>query len=120
MIPADWIRHHRADGDLIGYLRPTRDAPGRFQPVTVFGSPLGDPADEEGARACLDRGGLAYLTESWLLTLPGRAEPVTVQIVEAGPDRLRLVGVDRGAPTTRPAPTWTLDVPTTPDRLTRH
>jgi hypothetical protein len=92
MIPNDWIAHHRdEDGELLGYLRPVD---GRFEPVTVFGYPLADAGDEDDATAVLDLIGLSYLAERWLLTLPDRAEPIAVQVVEVDPDQVRVKIVD--------------------------
>lgn len=94
MIPHDWIAHHREDdGELLGYLRPVN---GGFQPVTLFGQPLGDAVDEHDAAAVLDGIGLSYLAGRWRLTLPGRPEPIAVQVVEANPDRVRVKNVDPG------------------------
>ena len=94
MIPTDWIAHHRDDdGELLGYLRPVED---RFEPVTVFGCPLGDADGEDEAIAVLDAVGLSYLAERWLLRVPGRAEPIAVQVTEADPDLVRVKSVDFG------------------------
>ncbi|MFI9383033.1 hypothetical protein [Kutzneria sp. NPDC052558] len=107
MIPQHWLPHHRdEDGELLGYLRPVGD---RFEPVTVFGHPLGEAADEDEAVARLEAVGLSYLAERWLLTLPDRAEPIAVQVVEADPDQVRVKSVDHradiGALFTLPVPT---------------
>jgi hypothetical protein len=94
VIPDDWIAHHREDGgELLGYLRPVD---GGFEPVTVFGHPLGEAGDEYDAAAVLDAIGLSYLAERWLLTVPGRDEPIAVQLVEADPDHVRVKNVDPG------------------------
>jgi len=94
MIPQDWIPHHRdEDGELLGYLRPAGDS---FEPMTVFGYPLAEPADEYDAAAVLDAVGLSYLAERWLLTVPERTEPIAVQVVEVDPDNVRVKNVDPG------------------------
>ncbi|MFC0439829.1 hypothetical protein [Kutzneria buriramensis] len=92
MIPSDWVAHHREDDrELLGYLRPVD---GGFEPVTVFGHPLGEAGDSDDAAAMLDAIGLSYLAERWLLTVPGRDEPIAVQVVEADPDHVRVKSVD--------------------------
>ncbi len=97
MIPSHWIPYRRAEDDeLLGYLRPVDGSIDLFRPVTVFGYPLGDEADEYDAQQVLDSTGLSYLAGRWLLTLDGRPEPVSVEIVEAGPQRLRVQNVDYG------------------------
>jgi hypothetical protein len=97
VIPETWIEHRRVeDNELLGYLRPFDGVPGRYVPVTVFGYALGDPADEYDAQKTLESVGLSYLADRWWLTLDGRAEPISVQIVEASPDRLLVKNVDFG------------------------
>ena len=114
MIPATWLSHRRSDDDeLLGYLEPVKNA---FQARTVFGHPIGAPDEEAAARRALDAGGLTYLAERWLLSLDGREEPVTVQIVEATPATVTLKSVDYGYEGdigTR----FVLDVPTSADAL---
>ncbi len=91
MIPTTWIPYRRAEDDeLLGYLRPVDGSANRFLPVTVFGNPLGDEADEHEAQQVLDSTGLSYLAGRWLLTLAGRPEPLAVEIVEASPEQLRV------------------------------
>ncbi|MCX5418159.1 hypothetical protein [Streptomyces sp. NBC_00078] len=97
MIPTNWIRHHRPqDNELLGYLCPVNGTPVQFIPVTVFGYPLAAPTDQDQARHVLQSTGLSCLAEPWLLTVPDRAEPVTVQIIEATPRRLRVRNTDYG------------------------
>ncbi|MFD8288923.1 hypothetical protein ACFV2B_12010 [Streptomyces lavendulae] len=112
MIPAHWSCHRRLeDSELLGYLRPVHDSPLLFTPVTVFGYPLGSPTDERHARECLDRMGLSCLAEDWLLSLPGRPDPVTVRIVEATPQQLRVQNVDYGYADADIGHIFVLDVP---------
>ncbi|MEU8663739.1 hypothetical protein [Actinoplanes philippinensis] len=97
MIPATWIPHRRAeDNELLGYLSPVEGVADRFVPLTVFGHPLGDEGDEHDARQILDETGLSYIASRWSLTLGGRPEPISVEIVEASPERLRVRNVDYG------------------------
>ena len=107
MIPHTWRPHRRSeDGELVGYLRP---AGALVTPVTVFGYPLSGPSDEGTASDILDRHGLAYLADRWLLqTAQG---PVSMQIVEAAADRLRLTSVDYGDATYSYGTEVVLDVP---------
>ncbi|MGY4719855.1 hypothetical protein [Naumannella huperziae] len=91
MIPPDWIAHHRADDDeLLGYLRPEDDG---FVPVTVFGHPLGERGDRDGAAEALDSRGLSYLAEPWLLRAADGSER-RVAIIEASPERVVVSGAD--------------------------
>ena len=61
MIPQDWTPVHRPeDGELVGYLVPG-DA--GSTPVTLFGHPLGGPADAGEAEALLLHRGLGVLAE---------------------------------------------------------
>ncbi len=114
MIPAHWARHHRReDNELLGYLCPVQDAPGWFVPVTLFGHPLGGPSKEEDARQRLDRAGLDYLAQNWLLSLPGHPDPITVQIVEATPQQLRVKNIDYGYTEADIGRIFVLDVPVT-------
>ncbi|QUQ70198.1 hypothetical protein [Kutzneria sp. CA-103260] len=110
MIPQDWLPHHRdEDGELLGYLRPGEAG---FVPVTLFGHPLGEAGDEHDAAAVLDEIGLSYLAGRWLLTLPDRAEPIAVQVIEADADHVRVKSIDYAADI---GALFTLPVPT--DRL---
>jgi hypothetical protein len=95
VIPASWTPHHRTDdAELLGYLRPIEESAGRYVPVTVFGSPLAGDCDEADAQQVLESVGLGYLAGRWLLTLAQYPEPISVEIVEAGPDRVRVQNVD--------------------------
>jgi hypothetical protein len=95
VIPDGWIPHRRAEDDeLLGFLRPVDDSPGRFVPVTVFGYPLAAASDEDDAQAVLESFGLSYLADTWLLDVAGHPDPISVQIVEASPERVRVKNVD--------------------------
>jgi hypothetical protein len=97
VIPQTWIEYRRdEDGELLGYLRPVEDASGRFVPVTVFGFALGGPGDAYDAQQVLEAVGLSYLADRWSLTLNGRSAPISVQIVEASPQRVVVKSVDFG------------------------
>ncbi len=112
MIPVTWIPYRRdEDGELLGYLRPAGGSTNRFLPVTVFGYPLSDEVDEDAAQRILESTGLSYLADRWLLSLDERAEPVSVEIVEANPERLRVQNVDYGYEANL-GKIFVLDVPT--------
>lgn len=116
MIPVNWTEHRRDDdNELLGFLRPT-DA--GVVPVTVFGYPLGEPADEADGERVLESVGLSYLADTWTLAVEGRPEPISVRIVEASPETLVVQNVDYGYEGdigTR----FTLDVPVAVDRFSR-
>lgn len=77
MIPADWIPVHRDDGELVGYLRAAGEL---VEPLTLLGTPLGTPSDEDSAREVLDATGLAVLADRWWCRLPA---PVIVEQLDA-------------------------------------
>lgn len=115
MIPPEWTPHRReGDGEILGYLAPAGE--GACTPMTPFGHRAGEPVAEADARAVLDARGLAYLADPWLLELPGRAEPITVRIVEVAPDRMRVANADFGYEGADLGHVFTLDVPE-PGRL---
>ncbi|WP_017611902.1 hypothetical protein [Nocardiopsis salina] len=95
MIPGHWRGHHRdEDGEVLGYLRPEGEG---HVPVTPFGHALEGPLSEDEARAALDSRGLTYLADPWMLTLPGREDPVQVRILEVSPPcRMRVANADYG------------------------
>ncbi|MFE1168290.1 hypothetical protein [Nocardiopsis sp. NPDC058789] len=110
MIPAHWTAHHREeDGEVLGYLRP--EGGGAYVPVNPFGQPLGHAASEHEARGVLDDQGLASLAELWHMPLPGRAEPVTVRIVEVTPEHVRVANADYGFEEADIGHVFVLDVP---------
>jgi hypothetical protein len=114
VIPAHWRPHHREeDGEVLGYLRPEN---GGHVPVTPFGHPVTGPVPESEARCALDSLGLSYLAQPWLLTLPGREDPITVRIVEVTPQRMRVANADHGYEEADIGHVFALDVPE-PGRL---
>jgi hypothetical protein len=98
------------DDELLGYLCPVDDSAERFVPVTVFGYPLGNEADEHDAQHVLDSVGLSYLADRWLLTLDEHPDPISVEIVEASPDQVRVKNVDFSYPADI-GQIWVLSVP---------
>jgi hypothetical protein len=114
MIPTTWREHRRQDDDeLLGYIVPTNEA---FQARTVFGYPMGALSNQQNAEQTLESIGLSYLAERWLLSIDGRDEPITVQIVEATPSKVTVKSVDYGYEGDY-GTAFTLDVPIQPDRL---
>ncbi len=82
MIPADWRPHHRADGELVGYLAPT--AGDAVVAMTLLGTPAGDPTDEWSAQEQLEELGLAYLADRWWLVAADGSQQQVV-LVEVSP-----------------------------------
>lgn len=85
---------HRPDGELVGRVRS--DGVDRWQPCTVFGTPIGPVTSREDAEELLRRVGLGYLAERWVLTQDEDA--ISVQIVEASPASVTIRFVDHGHP----------------------
>ena len=114
MIPTAWREYRREDDDeLLGYVDSAQDA---FQARTLFGYPVGTQSTEEDAERTLESVGLGYLAERWLLSIEGRDDPITVQIVEATPTEVTVKSVDYGFEGDYGTP-FVLDVPTSPSQL---
>jgi hypothetical protein len=92
MVPHSWLPVHRStDDELVGYL--VRESAGTT-PLTLFGHPLAPPSEPAAALAVLSERGLAILAEPWWL-VDGDQE-VEVRILEAFPDRVRVVEAPYG------------------------
>ena len=114
MIPESWRENRRDDdNELLGYLDKVD---GMFQERTLFGFSLGKAGDETNAEHPLDSLGLSYLAERWLLTIDGRDDPITVQIVETNPSAVTMRSVDYGYEGDYGTP-FTLAVPASPSQL---
>ena len=114
MIPSTWREHRREDDhELLGYIAPADEG---FQACTIFGYPVGAVSDHGEAEQRLESIGLSYLAERWLLSIDGRDEPITVQIVEVTPVKVTAKSVDYGYEGDY-GTTFTLDVPALPGRL---
>jgi hypothetical protein len=88
---SEWIEHRRADDDeLVGFLVPDGD---QFVPVTVFGYPIAQSAPRGESEGELDRRGLSYLAERWVLRLPDQTS-IQVEIAEASPAQVVVQSVD--------------------------
>lgn len=109
MIPSTWIAHRRTDGELVGYLVEPGDDGDLYQPVNVFGVPLGEPAEIVAAMDLLEAVGLANLAEPWWLRTDDGGR-IKVKIHEATPDHVTVLlddfaaGADLGTRTTLPVP----------------
>lgn len=115
MVPPEWLPTYRLeDSELVGYLAPAAD--GQVVPMTLLGTPLGEPMTVFAAEQVLEEVGLSYLAERWLLRhdegeLAGTEQQVVV--VEATPelavlanaDFAQVVGAPIGAPLRVPLPT---------------
>ena len=76
------------DGELLGFVR--RDGE-RWLARTVFGGVLGGAESETGARAIVEREGLASLGRRWFDRPADATDWEVVLIQEAWPGRARLV-----------------------------
>ncbi|WP_203581844.1 hypothetical protein [Microbacterium hibisci] len=96
MLPADWIEHRRADGELVGWMRA--DGAG-FRVYDLLGrdrTPApGDPIDWLDAEELLDELGIGYLADRWTLRREGAERPV--RIAEASPRGVTVVADEYGA-----------------------
>ncbi|WP_216212113.1 hypothetical protein [Amycolatopsis aidingensis] len=86
---------YREDDELVGYLRP---AGAGWQPLTVFGYPLGEPVPAEDAIAELKARGLACLADRWSVYWPSDGCWYSCRIAETGPGWVRVAVHDYGAP----------------------
>ena len=101
--------HREDDGELLGFLKPVGD---HWQPLTVFGYPLAEPADHGDSTAVLERAGLSYLAERWSVYWPSDDAWYACQLLEVAPGRVTVSNADFGSPEF--GTTVTLDGP---DRL---
>ncbi|SDR95362.1 hypothetical protein [Agrococcus carbonis] len=105
MIPDDWMPHRRADGEVVGFVRQVGEA---FQPMDLFGRPLGDPSDWLAVEEALDAHTIAWIDEPWLLEVDGA--DVRVRVVEVTPARIR-VKLDDFGDVTASARFWEVPLP---------
>lgn len=107
MIPADWMPHRRADGEVVGYVRMVGDA---FQPMDLFGRPISAAGDWLAAEETLDAQTISWIDQPWLLEVDGAQ--VRVRVVELTPTRIR-VKLDDFGDVTASARFWEVPVPET-------
>ncbi|MFC4057523.1 hypothetical protein ACFOWE_04420 [Planomonospora corallina] len=81
------------DGALLGYIR---QVDGGWQPLTVFGHPLGAPGAEEDASGEVHRTGLDVLMRPWEFFEGGRWYRCV--ILEAAADAVRVRPADPDYP----------------------
>lgn len=82
------------DGELLGYVRRVS---GGWQPLAVFGGPLGAPCEHDEAVARLRRHGLEYLADPWQVYWPADDRWYTCTLQEVSPGRVRLCVSDFGS-----------------------
>ncbi|HWU31196.1 MAG TPA: hypothetical protein VN041_19105, partial [Microbacterium sp.] len=88
MIPDDWTPHRRDDGELLGWIRPDGED---WVAIDVLGRTASAPVDWLDAEAALERVGLAWLADIWMLE--GAApEPLRVRFVEVTPSEGAAAG----------------------------
>jgi hypothetical protein len=82
VIPGDWTPHRRSeDAELVGWIRPEGEA---WVAVDLLGRDVSDAIEWLDAEEVLERGGLAWLAEIWMLERAD-AEPLRVRIGEVVP-----------------------------------
>lgn len=108
MIPADWMPHRRADGEVVGYVREAGDG---FQPMDLFGRPLAEPGDWLAVELLLDEHSIAWVAEPFLLEVDG-AE-LRVRVTEVSPERVRVKLDDFGAVHPGQSQHWEVPLPET-------
>ncbi|WP_141930221.1 hypothetical protein [Microbacterium sp. SLBN-146] len=81
MIGADWIPHRRDDRELLGWIRPEGDD---WVAVDLLGREASAPMDWLDAEEVLEAGGLAWLSDVWMLDRTDAA-PLRVRIAEVIP-----------------------------------
>ncbi len=81
------------DGALLGFLRPVDT---RWEPLTVFGYPLGEPGPQKEASDEVHRSGLAILSGPWRFLQDG--EWYRCVILEAGAEEVRIRPTDHRYP----------------------
>ncbi|WP_440086925.1 hypothetical protein [Streptosporangium sp. LJ11] len=81
------------DGALVGFIRPAGEG---WEPLTVFGYPMGEPSSEEAALEVVHRSGLEVLMRPWWFLEDG--EWYRCVIVEAAAGAVRVRPDDAGYP----------------------
>lgn len=81
----------REDGELLGRVVPTS---GGWQAMTTFNAPLGTVTTEDAAIELLHARGLTCLAEPWWARTLDDSAWREVELVEVGPDRIRLRWMD--------------------------
>lgn len=87
-----WIEHRRADGELLGWIRPEGDG---FVVIDLLGREDPTPRDWPAAEEALEEKGLAWLAEPWELERDG--EVIDVRITGVSPSGITVKTEDYGA-----------------------
>ncbi|WP_019180100.1 hypothetical protein [Microbacterium yannicii] len=101
MLPADWIEHRRADGEVVGWIVPdgegfrVHDLLGRER-TPGSGNRAAEPLEWLAAEELLEELGIGYLADRWTLRLPDGSER-PVRISEASPRGITVVADEFGA-----------------------
>jgi hypothetical protein len=93
MVQDGWIEHHRADGELLGWIRPQGND---FVPVDLLGRELSVPTDWLTAESTLDDAGIGYLADPFELRLEDGTWQ-RVRVIEVTATTIRLKREDFGA-----------------------
>ncbi len=96
MLPPHHTPHRRDDGEVVGWIRPADDAGELWVAVDLLGRDASAPLDWLEAEQVLERRGLAWLAEVWMLERSDAA-PLRVRMVEVTPDRVLVKTDDFGA-----------------------
>jgi hypothetical protein len=91
-VPSDWIEHRRADGELVGWMRPEADG---FVVIDLLGRQLTDIVEWLSAEETLDATGIGYLADPFELLEGDRW--IRVRITEVSADGIRMKSEDWGA-----------------------
>ena len=94
VLPSDWTPHSRSDGETVGWIVPDGDG---FRARDLLGREITDGVvDWLAAEEALDRLGIGYLADRYLLRLPdGAVRPV--RISEASVRGITVVADEYGA-----------------------
>ncbi|GAA1734034.1 hypothetical protein SAMN06265174_102222 [Dietzia kunjamensis subsp. schimae] len=87
MIPETWIPHRRDDGEVVGWIDMTVAEPA-LVPIDRLGRPMGPVDDWHEAEAALERVGLRFLMDRYLVDEGGR--DTAVRIAHVYDDRIVL------------------------------
>lgn len=83
------------DGEHVGYVVPAGNTTTHWQPLTVFGYPLGGPAAFDDSVALLEAEGLSVLADRW--SVKHGDEWFSCRVIETSPDEVVVQIDDFGA-----------------------
>lgn len=97
VLPADWIEHRRADGEILGWMVADGDGFRVFDLLGRERTPVdGEPIEWLAAEELLEELGIGYLADRWTLRLPDGTER-PVRIAEASQRGVTVVADEFGA-----------------------